>query len=86
MGFFGKTILYPTEEHYLSEKEVKLLVSPSHVPYLKQVEEGEVRQAVLARRRADGKISLQQIYEVLSPYGGSPEGRQTPKAGQNQQI
>ncbi|MSU75556.1 MAG: hypothetical protein EXS55_03525 [Candidatus Magasanikbacteria bacterium] len=64
MGFFSFN-KYPTVEHYLSEMEIKKIVSEVAVQTLKSSEEALVEQAVVARRHGDGKISLQQIYETL---------------------
>ena len=66
MSLFGFGPKYPTVEHPLSELEIKKLVSPYHVDTLSQAESGLVEQAIVARRRGDGKISLQQIYETLT--------------------
>jgi DNA-binding PadR family transcriptional regulator len=46
--------------------EIKKLVSPYHVDTLKQTEAESVEQAIVVRRRGDGKISLQQIYDTLT--------------------
>jgi len=66
MSLFGFGPKYPIHEHPLSELEIKKLVSPYHVDTLKQTEASLVEQAVIARRRGDGKISLQQIYETVT--------------------
>lgn len=65
-SLFGSTIRYSQTEHPFSEFEIKKLVSPYNVSTLKQSEAGLVEQAIVARRRGDGKISLQQIYETLT--------------------
>ncbi|MBI5222482.1 MAG: hypothetical protein HY980_03225 [Candidatus Magasanikbacteria bacterium] len=64
-SFFGG-IKYSQVEHSLTEIEIKKLVSRIHINTLKQEEEGLVEEAIIARRHGDGKISLQQIYEVLT--------------------
>lgn len=69
MGFFSSFfggIQYSQKEHYLTEIEIKKLVSRVHINTLKQDEESLVEEAIIARRHGDGKISLQQIYEVLT--------------------
>lgn len=66
MSLFGFGPKYSTHEHPLSELEIKKLVSPYNVDTLKQAEAISVEQAIVARRRGDGKISLQQIYETLT--------------------
>ncbi|MEK7065152.1 MAG: hypothetical protein AAB963_01775 [Patescibacteria group bacterium] len=65
-SLFGLTIRYSQVEHPFSEFDIKKLVSPYNVRTLKQSEAGLVEQAIVARRRGDGKISLQQIYETLT--------------------
>jgi len=65
-SLFGSSIQYPKTEHPFSEIEIKKLVSPYNVNTLKQSEAGLVEQAIITRRRGDGKISLQQIYETLT--------------------
>lgn len=64
-SLFGSTIKYSQTEHPFSEFDIKKIVSPYNVRTLKQSEAGLVEQAIIARRRGDGKISLQQIYETL---------------------
>ena len=69
MGFFGSFfggIKYSQTEHYLSEIEIRKLVSTIHVNTLKQGEGSLVEEAIITRRHGDGKISLQQIYETLT--------------------
>lgn len=69
MGFFSSffsTTKYSPTEHPLSEIEIKKLVSTILVNTLKQGEESLVEEAIIARRHGDGKISLRQIYEVLT--------------------
>lgn len=65
-SLFGSSTQYPKTEHSFSEFDIKKLVSPYNVRTLKQSEAGLVEQAIIARRRGDGKISLQQIYETLT--------------------
>ena len=64
MGLFF-TARYSTVEHRLTTAEVRRIVIPAHIISLTQREEKIIQEAILARRRGDGKISLQQIYEVL---------------------
>lgn len=69
MGFlnslFGSAIKYSTKEHYLTELEIKKLVSHERVISIDQQNANDIEPAIIARRHGDGKISLQQIYEVL---------------------
>ena len=67
MGFFD-SVIYSTAEHQLTEIEVRRLVTYLHIPSLKGESEREkmVQNAILARRHSDGKVSLQQIYELLN--------------------
>lgn len=67
MGFFDP-VHYSTDEHFLPEHEVRRLVTYLHVPTLEPHLEREklIQDALLARRHGDGKISLQQAYEVLT--------------------
>jgi len=67
MGFFNP-VTYPTIEHPLIEEEVKRLITYLHIPSLKDQEAREkmIQQSILERRHNDGKISLQQIYELLT--------------------
>lgn len=57
---------YSQEEKALTEIQIKKLVSRSQVKTLSQNEEAIVEEALSARCRGDGKISLRQIYEVLT--------------------
>lgn len=57
---------YSNIEKYLSEIEIKKLVSRIRIKSLDQKEESLVEQAIIKRRKSDGKISLRQIYEVLT--------------------
>lgn len=63
--FFGSSSRLSAVERPLSEIEIKRLVSSARVRSLSQNEMLAVEQAVIARRRGDGKISLRQIDEVL---------------------
>ncbi len=65
MGFFTSA-KYSKIEHQLSEFNIKKQVSRYNVRSLDSAEEGLVEQTIIARRRGDGKISLQQIYEALT--------------------
>lgn len=67
MGFFS-TVKYPLAEHALTELEVQRLVTYIRVPTLEHHEEREklIQKAILERRHGDSKISLQQIYELLT--------------------
>lgn len=65
-SFFGTANKYPQTEKPMSELEIKKLVSPYHVNTLEQTEADLVEQAIVVRRRGDGKISLRQIYETLT--------------------
>ena len=67
MGFFSSN-KYSQTEYQLSELEVRRCITNINVPTLVGDPNSEklVQDAVLARRRGDGKISLQQIYEVLN--------------------
>ena len=64
--FFSKR--YPTAEHTLLEHDVRRLVTYLNIPSLRGEEQKErmLQQAILDRRHGDGKISLQQIYELLT--------------------
>lgn len=63
--FFSSGAKYPQNEYYLTEKEIRALVSKIHVKSLEQGEERAVEDAIVARRRGDGKIALRHIYEAL---------------------
>ena len=67
MGFFT-SVHYPIEEHHLTEIDVRRLVTYIHVPSLEHHMDREklVQDAILDRRKGDGKISLEQIYELLT--------------------
>lgn len=67
MGFFNP-VHYSPAEHYLTEHEVKHHITNIAVPAFQTHSEREklVQDTILARRRGDGKISLQQIYELLT--------------------
>lgn len=70
MGFFSylwgtSQSRYPTVEHYLSEIEIKKLVSHLTVQSIDSKDEGVIEPALVARRHGDGKISLRQISDTL---------------------
>lgn len=67
MGWFS-AVKYSTVEHHLPEIEVKKRLTYIHVPSLEHHPEREklIQDTILARRRGDGKISLQQVYELLT--------------------
>ncbi len=70
MGFFDTLFgsiadNYSNVEHPITEVKIKQLVSEVRIHSLNQVEEGLVEEAISARRKGDGKISLRQIYEVV---------------------
>ncbi|HLD31638.1 MAG TPA: hypothetical protein VJB37_01965 [Patescibacteria group bacterium] len=63
---FGSTKKYSTQEETLTNEEIKKMVSRLRIRTLDQKEEDLIEQAIAARRQGDGKISLQQIHEVLT--------------------
>ncbi|MDO8626243.1 MAG: hypothetical protein Q7K39_02155 [Candidatus Magasanikbacteria bacterium] len=67
MGFFS-SVKYSTVEHYLTEHDVKRVITYIKIPTLASHPERDrlIQDAILGRRRGDGKISLQQIYDVLT--------------------
>ena len=67
MSWFS-SVKYPIEEHPLTETEVRKYVTYLHVPSLEHHQDREkmVQDEILARRKGDGKISLQQIYDLLT--------------------
>lgn len=65
MGLFSFSPLYSIQPHQLSEERIKKLVGVANIPYLKESEEALIQETIISRRRADGTISLQHIYEVL---------------------
>lgn len=65
-SYFGSSSKYSKDEHQLSAEKIKELVSRYKVQSLDSDEEVLVEEIVTARRRGDGKISLAQIYEVLT--------------------
>lgn len=65
MGLFGPSAKYSKIEHYLTEIEIKKLVSHERVQSVDSKDALIVESAIIARRHGDGKISLQQIYETL---------------------
>lgn len=65
-GFFGSFCdRYSQREHPLSELEARRLISEINIKTLEKREELAIEDAILARRRGDGKISLRQICETL---------------------
>lgn len=64
-ALFGTSKRYPQVEHALSALDIDNLVSRAKVRSLDPQEEKLVEEALKSRRRGDGKISMQQIYEVL---------------------
>ncbi len=80
-SLFGTTTKYSQKEKYLSSEKIKELVSRVKVQSLDQGEEGLVEQAVSARRRGDGKISLAQIYELLTKMVNQHTISQTDRNG-----
>ena len=68
MGFlFGSPgDKYSKEEKQLSEFDIKRMVSQTNVRTLAAGEVELVERTIIDRRRGDGKISLRQIYEVLT--------------------
>ena len=67
MGFFD-VVHYSQKEHPLTEIEVKHHITYIAIPTLSGHPEREklIQDMILARRHSDGKISLQQIYELLT--------------------
>lgn len=71
MGLFNDMLSsssskYSQKEYPLSEIEIKKLVPRGKISSLSQREEETVEQALINRRRGDGKISLRQVHEVLT--------------------
>jgi len=66
MSLFGFGPRYSIKEHPITELEIKRLISHEHVMSLDSQNMSEIEPAIIARRHSDGKISLQQIYEVLT--------------------
>ena len=70
-SLFGPAIKYSQHEHALPELELKkLLMHVHHVPgaTVSEADRDLVLEAIETRRGGDGKISLQQIYEVLHKF------------------
>lgn len=66
-SFFGSPgDAYSTVEYELTEHELKLAVNHERIAVLDNSQAEKIRAAILARRRGDGKISLRQIYELLT--------------------
>lgn len=67
MGIFSSPKLnYSQEEKAISIDQLDAIVSSVSISSLSQKEEKIVEEALHKRRGADGKISLRQIYEVLT--------------------
>ncbi len=65
MSFFGPSVKYSQTEHGLPEIEIRKIISHFKIKSLSSKEEDEVEQSLINKRGADGKISMQQVYEVL---------------------
>lgn len=65
MSLFGPDIKYSVKLEFVPELDIKRLVSVVNIPYLTRPLEQTLQQEIIARRQ-DGKISLQQIYELLT--------------------
>ncbi|HSR89384.1 MAG TPA: hypothetical protein VLK22_03260 [Candidatus Udaeobacter sp.] len=65
-SFFGPTIKYPQDKHQVTTEQIKHLMMHTHLTTVSQANKDTVAAAVLARRDGDDKISLQNIYEVLT--------------------
>lgn len=67
MGFFD-TVHYSQDEHPLTELEVRKHINTVHITSFHGNDKQErlVQDAILARRHSDGKISLEQIYDLLT--------------------
>lgn len=77
MGFFSyllgtgadkpaqKSTVSTKTEHAVTADKIRQLVSRVKIQSLDQTEEKLVEEAIIARRRGDGKISLEQIDELL---------------------
>lgn len=83
MSFFD-AIKYSTKEHYLTEKEIKKLVSHLTVNTVTDKDAVVIESALVGRRGGDGKISLQQIYETLRHLKHSGEISKYDQAGEMQ--
>lgn len=71
MSLFGPSIKYSQDKHPISTIEIKKLVSPLHTRTLDQDEESSVEIALVSKKEAqDGKLSLQNIYEILLKMRG----------------
>ena len=66
MSLFSFGPQYSKVEHPLIDLEIKRLVSREHMPTLDQKNCLAIEAAVIERKHSDGKISLQQIWEVLT--------------------
>ncbi len=67
MGFFS-SVSYPTDEHPLTENEIKKLITYIHVPTLNGHEDREklIQESLLHARHGNGTISQQKIFTVLT--------------------
>lgn len=83
MSFF-EIPKYSTKEHYLSEKEIKSLVSHLKVHTVTDKDAETIEAALVGRRGGDGKISLQQIYDVLRRLKHSGEITKYDQTGEMQ--
>lgn len=64
--FFSPARKYSQVEHPLGERDVRLLIARERIRTLDSEAQARlIEDAILARRRGDGKISLRQIYESL---------------------
>lgn len=70
-SFFGPSIKYSQHEHPLPTIDLKHMLSAVHIRSGSTVSDADrdlAFEAIEARRGGDGKISLQQIYEVLNHF------------------
>ncbi|MFA6485950.1 MAG: hypothetical protein WCT40_01110 [Candidatus Magasanikbacteria bacterium] len=68
---FGPTIKYSQREHPLPTLDLKRLLMQVHIRPGTTVNDHDrdlAFESIEARRGSDGKISLQQIYEVLKKF------------------
>jgi len=68
MGLFSSSSAYRYSriEKPISAQEIKQLVSRFKIRSLISEEESLVENELIARRRGNGKISLQQVYDLLT--------------------
>lgn len=64
--FGSSSTKYSQKEYSVSSVEIKKLVSRAKTRSLSAKEEAAIEEAIIKRRRGDGKISLRQIYEALN--------------------